>query len=61
MRGVPAVKKYYEDFKADERFNMIAVSLDSDLEMWRKTIQARKMTWANLCDGKGWKTKYAKK
>ena len=54
----PNVLKAYEKHK-DKNFTVIGVSVDSDLNSWKKAIQDDKMPWTMVSDLKGTKNEIA--
>lgn len=52
------VKAIYDDYR-DKGFDVLGVSLDSDLEAWKKAIKDDGMEWGQVSDLKGWKTPMA--
>lgn len=57
---LPNVKSAYEQFK-DKDLVIISISLDNDKDKCKAFIKERGMTWLNIVDGGGWKTRLAKK
>ena len=53
------VKAIYKDFH-DKGFDVLGVSLDSDLEAWKKAIKDDGIEWGQVSDLKGWKTPLTK-
>ena len=43
----------YNEFKA-KGFGIVGVSLDNNLESWKKAIKDLNITWAQMSDLKGW-------
>ena len=50
--GMPALKSLYTDLAGDD-FEMLGVSLDEDMRAVRRAIAIHKISWPQLCDGKG--------
>lgn len=50
---MPMLKKYYGQLK-DKGFEIMAVSLDSDISRAKKYIQENKLEWQHACSGKVW-------
>ncbi|AMP99504.1 Thioredoxin family protein [Pedobacter cryoconitis] len=50
----------YNNYKS-QGFDVIGVSLDTDLKSWKKAIQADGYTWTNLSDLKGFESALSKK
>ena len=55
---LPNVKAAYEKYH-DKGFEIIGISLDSDEKRLENFIEEHDMPWPQLCDGKGWDSKYA--
>jgi len=53
---IPIYNKYHA-----AGFNVLAISLDTDLAAWKKAISADGYTWSNLSDLKGFKSAMCKK
>lgn len=60
MAELPNVLKTYEKLHA-KGFEIIGISLDEDEAELKRVTKARKMTWPQYFDGKGWENVYAKK
>ncbi len=52
-REMPNVVAAYAKYKA-KGFGVVGVSLDNDLEAWKKGISDLKITWPQMSDLKGW-------
>lgn len=50
MHLVKEYKKY-----SDKDFEIISVSLDTDLDQWKEGIEDDQLNWVNLADLKGWR------
>ncbi|SHE40727.1 TlpA disulfide reductase family protein [Pedobacter caeni] len=50
----PNVLKAYNEFSA-RGFTILGVSLDENLEKWKKAIEDDKLPWTQVSDLKGWK------
>lgn len=50
---MPNVVAAYKEFKA-KGFGIVGVSLDNNLESWKKAIKDLNITWAQMSDLKGW-------
>ena len=50
---MPNVVAAYNEFKA-KGFGIVGVSLDNNLESWKKAIKDLNITWAQMSDLKGW-------
>lgn len=57
-REMPNVVAAYAKYKA-KGFEVVGVSLDSNLESWKKGIADLKITWPQMSDLKGWKNEAA--
>lgn len=55
---LPNVKAAYEKYH-EKGFEIIGISLDSDEKRLENFIEENDMPWPQLCDGKGWDSKYA--
>ncbi|MBP1612581.1 MAG: thiol:disulfide interchange protein [Bacteroidetes bacterium] len=53
---IPNVIKAYESYKA-KGFEIVGVSFDNNGEAWRKSIKSLGMTWPQMSDLQGWKSK----
>lgn len=56
---MPNVVAAYAKYKA-KGFGVVGVSLDSDLESWKKGVADLKITWPQMSDLKGWQNEGAK-
>ena len=56
---MPNVVAAYAKYKA-KGFGVVGVSLDSNLESWKKGIADLKITWPQMSDLKGWQSEGAK-
>ena len=54
----PRLADLYKKY-ADKGFEIISISLDVNAGEWRKAIEKDELTWINVSDLKGWKTKLA--
>lgn len=52
-REMPNVVNAYAKYKA-KGFGVVGVSLDTDMEKWKKGISDLKITWPQMSDLKGW-------
>ena len=50
---MPNVVAAYKEFKA-KGFGIVGISLDNNLESWKKAIKDLNITWAQMSDLKGW-------
>lgn len=57
-RENPNVVANYEKYK-DKGFDVLGVSLDRDINAWRKAIQADGLSWHHISDLKGWQSSHA--
>lgn len=57
---LPNVKKMYEKYHK-QGFEIISISLDTNLDTCKKYIEEQKLDWYHIGDGKGWGAKLAKK
>lgn len=51
----PKLNEWYE-LQEEKRVEVIAVSLDTNLEGWRNFVGKNASGWKDLCDGKGWES-----
>ncbi|MES2388154.1 MAG: TlpA disulfide reductase family protein [Bacteroidota bacterium] len=58
-RANPEVVALYKKFK-DRGFTVAGISLDEDMQKWRKAIVDDKLTWPHASDLKGWYSSAAK-
>lgn len=58
-REMPNVVEAYKNFKS-KGFGIVGVSLDEDLDKWKKAITDLHITWPQMSDLKGWKCEGAK-
>lgn len=59
-RENPNVVKTYNKYK-EKGFTVMSVSLDKDLEKWKKAIQADQLSWTNhVSDLGGWQSKVSR-
>lgn len=52
MMNLDVVKPLYEKYH-DKGFEIYAVSLDTDKTAWASIVRSQKLSWINVCDGKG--------
>lgn|GEM_PF-6107919 len=52
LDGLPELKQFYNT-NAAKGFEIYAVSLDDDREVWQQFVIAANLSWVNVCDGKG--------
>jgi thiol-disulfide isomerase/thioredoxin len=55
---LPNVKAAYEKYH-DKGFEIVGISLDTDESRLKDFIKENDMPWPQICDGKGWDSKYA--
>lgn len=58
IRELPATKKVKEHFK-DKDVVFLNVSIDDDLDAWKKAIEKHKITGIHTCEPGGWKSRIA--
>jgi thiol-disulfide isomerase/thioredoxin len=58
MRELPSVKATY-DALHERGFEVLGVSLDTDLARMRTTMTERACPWRQVCDGRGWESEVA--
>lgn len=49
MREMPTLKRVYDKYKG-ENFEIVGVSVDDDVDAWKKTVKAKGMDWIQLHD-----------
>ncbi len=52
IAGLPHVKELNEKYKDRGDFQIIGISLDIDLDKWKKYVRDELLDWINICDGK---------
>ncbi|MFC2130083.1 thioredoxin-like domain-containing protein [Bacteroidota bacterium] len=57
-RTLNELKPVYEHLKSD-KLEIVAVSLDTNARVFKKTILERGYNWINICDFKGWNSEIA--
>lgn len=57
-RENPAVRGLYAKYK-DKGFDILGVSLDRDMNAWRKAIADDRLEWHHISDLKGWQSQHA--
>lgn len=58
IRGdIPFLTEHYDDYKANG-IEVISVSVDTDMEEWRKAIDKWDITWPQISDLKGWDSEF---
>ncbi len=55
---MPTVVRAYNDFHA-KGFNVVGISLDTRLDMWKMAISQMQMPWPHMSDLGGWDSKAA--
>lgn len=53
---IPEIKKLY-DAQKRKKIEVIAISLDKEIEVWSKYITEQNLSWINSCDTKSWGSK----
>lgn len=56
---LPNVKEAYSKYKS-KGFDIIGISLDSDLEKLATFVEKKEMPWRQVSDGKQWSSKFAR-
>lgn len=59
IMDIPNVKKAYEKYK-DKGFNVVGISLDSDIGSWNTAIKRLDIEWPQLSDLKGWDSDFVR-
>lgn len=54
MHFLPDLKAFYAKYKGT-KLEIYGVSLDDDKDTWQRIVSAKKMTWKQVSDLKGWK------
>lgn len=39
--------------KYGKRINLISISIDRNIQLWKEVVKKEEMNWENLCDGLG--------
>ncbi len=60
VRELPNVRRVYEQYK-DRGFEIVSISLDTDVGRFRRFVRGNKMPWHHVMEGGGWKTRLARK
>ena len=60
VRELPNVRRVYEQYK-DRGFEIVSISLDTDVGRFRRFVRSNKMPWHHVMEGRGWKTRLATK
>lgn len=60
MNFLPDLKAFYDKNSGNKEFTILGVSLDENKEAWTKTVAKHQMTWKQVSDLKGWKSKGSK-
>jgi peroxiredoxin len=58
VRSIPEAKNIWNTFKA-KNFVLLGVSLDKDLDVWKKYVTEQQMSWIQVADGNFWDNKAA--
>ncbi len=53
-REIPTIKQAYAQYH-NKGFEVVAVSVDTDLGEWKDGIASHGTTWPNVCSGKSWR------
>ncbi len=53
-REIPTIKQAYSQYH-NKGFEVVAVSVDTDLGEWKDGISTHGTTWPNVCSGKSWR------
>ena len=53
VRSIPEAKGIWNTFKKQD-FVLLGISLDKDLETWKKYVKNQDMTWTHVADGQFW-------
>ncbi len=57
---LPNVKKTYAEYH-DKGFEIVSISLDTDVKKCRRYVEKQNMDWYHISEGGGWKTRLATK
>ena len=60
LAEMPNVKRIYQKYK-DQNFQIIGISLDTDISKLRSYLRREGITWPQYFDGAGWKNSIAQK
>jgi thiol-disulfide isomerase/thioredoxin len=55
----PSLRKVYKKYH-DKNFEIVAITLDTDVLKWKKAVEKDKLTWIQLGDLKGWDNSLAR-
>jgi thiol-disulfide isomerase/thioredoxin len=55
----PSLRKVYKKYH-DKDFEIVGITLDTDVFKWKKAVEKDKLTWIQLGDLKGWENSLAK-
>lgn len=58
-KDMPRLVELYKEYK-DKDFEILGISLDENLSSWVRAIESMKITWPNLSDLGGWRSKAAR-
>ena len=58
-RAIPGLIEIYNQYK-DKGFEIVGISLDQDVEAWKKAIERLNIPWPQMSDLKGWKCEGAR-
>lgn len=53
LDDLPELKNIYEEYR-QYGFEIVAISLDTEISMWKKFSKDEEFGWINYCDGKSW-------
>jgi len=51
IAALPAMKSLWQDYR-DRNFALISVSLDYNLDTWRRFVQENRLDWVHTSDGR---------
>lgn len=51
LEKLPELKEINE--KYGKKINLISISIDRDIPLWKEVVKKKEMNWENLCDGLG--------
>ena len=59
-KEIPHIRQLYEHFKKDKRLQIISISIDSNLENWKKMVNAEAFPWSQYVVKGNWNSEFCK-
>ncbi len=56
VQMIPEIKKLYDN-QNKKNIEVLAISLDKELDEWKKAVDKHQLKWINSCDTKSWTSK----